>query len=149
MLESVLMATESIITYRRRYRSQAHVETVLDLLLVDDENPRSLMAQLNRLNAEIAEFPRRSKNQRTAEERLALEAFTMLRIADTASLAAPSTADTTRRLALDDLLASMSTLLAHTADAIDSTNFTHLEPRRLFVADQPDDLGRALSGEMP
>ena len=33
VLESVLVATESIITYRRRYRSRAQVETALDLLL--------------------------------------------------------------------------------------------------------------------
>ena len=42
LLESVLISAESIITYRRRYRSQAQLETVLDLLLLDPDNPRSL-----------------------------------------------------------------------------------------------------------
>ena len=49
LLESVLTAAESIITYRRRYRSQAQLETVLDLLLLDADNPRSLAYQLDRL----------------------------------------------------------------------------------------------------
>ncbi len=49
LLESVLTAAESIITYRRRYRSQAQIETVLDLVLLDAANPRSLAFQLDRL----------------------------------------------------------------------------------------------------
>src|SRR5207253_9081740 len=34
LLESVLTTAESIITYRRRYRSHAHLATMLDLLLL-------------------------------------------------------------------------------------------------------------------
>ncbi len=49
LLESVLTAAESIITYRRRYRSRAQLETVLELLLLDAGNPRSLAYQLERL----------------------------------------------------------------------------------------------------
>ena len=39
LLESVLVSTESIITYRRRYRSRAQVATLLDLLVADEGNP--------------------------------------------------------------------------------------------------------------
>lgn len=49
LLESVLVTCESIITYRRRYRSRAQLATVLDLLLRDPTNPRSLRWQLDRL----------------------------------------------------------------------------------------------------
>ena len=38
-LESMLTAAESIITYRRRYRSQAQIETVLDLLRAGPRQP--------------------------------------------------------------------------------------------------------------
>ncbi len=57
LFESVLTAAESIITYRRRYRSQAQLETVLDLLLLDADNPRSVAFQLDRLNDNLATLP--------------------------------------------------------------------------------------------
>lgn len=49
LLESVLVTCESVITYRRRYRSRAQLATVLELLLLDHANPRSLQWQLDRL----------------------------------------------------------------------------------------------------
>ena len=57
LLESVLTATECILTYRRRYRSQAQLETVLDLLLLDPANPRSLAFQVEALAGDIRELP--------------------------------------------------------------------------------------------
>src|SRR6201999_3066564 len=51
--ESVLTSAESIITYRRRYQSRAQLETVLDLMLIDPGNPRSLGFQLDRLSEDL------------------------------------------------------------------------------------------------
>ena len=58
LLESVLAAAESLITYRRRYRSELHFPTALELLLLDEANPRSLLYQLKRLEAHIRVLPR-------------------------------------------------------------------------------------------
>jgi uncharacterized alpha-E superfamily protein len=149
MLESVLIASDSIITYRRRYRSEARVETVLDLLLLEEDNPRSLAYQLSRLSEDVDELPRPRARRRSNEERLVLEASTMLAIAETPTLAEPSTSDPDRRLALDDLLTSMQTLLGHAATAIDESHFTHLHRPRLVVAGQPGSLGDTLAGVMP
>ena len=57
VLESVLLSAESIITYRRRYRSQAQLQTLLDLLLLDAGNPRSLAYQLERLTEDLDALP--------------------------------------------------------------------------------------------
>ncbi|MEZ5279338.1 MAG: alpha-E domain-containing protein [Acidimicrobiales bacterium] len=54
ILESLLTVGESIITYRRRYRSRAAVSTVLDLLLTDAGNPRSLRFQVDHLARALA-----------------------------------------------------------------------------------------------
>ena len=64
MMEAVLISTENVITYRRRYRSYMELETVLDLLLLDDRNPRSLLYQLDRLQEHIALLPRESQKYR-------------------------------------------------------------------------------------
>jgi uncharacterized circularly permuted ATP-grasp superfamily protein/uncharacterized alpha-E superfamily protein len=49
VIESVLVAAESIITHRRRYPAQAGLDTVIELLVVDPGNPRSVAFQLDRI----------------------------------------------------------------------------------------------------
>ncbi|HEX2808231.1 MAG TPA: circularly permuted type 2 ATP-grasp protein [Kineosporiaceae bacterium] len=58
LLESVLIAGESIITHRRRQQGRAQLRTVLDLLITDRENPRSLGHQLERLADDLRHLPR-------------------------------------------------------------------------------------------
>ena len=136
VMESVLTTAESIITYRRRYRSQAQVETMLDLLLLDPGNPRSLAHQLDRLRDDVEQLPRSDAdpsvsgaNDRLAPvERLVLETSTRLRLVDTAALAAPNPVG--ERPELDAFLERISVLLRRCAEAIDSTHFTHLLPQR-------------------
>ncbi len=49
VLEPMLEIADSIMTYRRRYFAQPQLPGVLDLLLADDTNPRSLAFQVNAL----------------------------------------------------------------------------------------------------
>jgi uncharacterized alpha-E superfamily protein len=129
LLESVLTTAESIITYRRRYRSQAQLETVLDLLVLDDQNPRSLVYQFDRLAESLADLPGTSRRDRLdPAQRLVLEASTALRLADTSQLATASPDG--MRQSLDSFLARIIELLCMTADAIDATHFAHLLPQR-------------------
>ncbi len=58
LLEGFLNAWESLITYRRRYRSDMQLDQVLRLLVADDSNPRSLAFQAERLSRLIDELPR-------------------------------------------------------------------------------------------
>ena len=51
VLESLLEAADSAITYRRRYLPSLHAAAVLDLLLADETNPRSVVFQLARARA--------------------------------------------------------------------------------------------------
>jgi uncharacterized alpha-E superfamily protein len=54
LADAVLSANESLVAYRRRYRSDVDLQAVLDLLLRDDANPRSLAYQLDRLREHAA-----------------------------------------------------------------------------------------------
>jgi uncharacterized alpha-E superfamily protein len=54
LAEAVLAANESLVAYRRRYRSDVDLDAVLDLLLRDDSNPRGLAFQLDRLREHVA-----------------------------------------------------------------------------------------------
>jgi uncharacterized alpha-E superfamily protein len=57
VLEPLLEIADSSMTYRRRYYAQAQFTPVLDLLLGDDTNPRSLAFQLNALADHIDHLP--------------------------------------------------------------------------------------------
>jgi uncharacterized alpha-E superfamily protein len=133
LLESVLVAAESIITYRRRYRSQAQPETVLDLLLLAPENPRSLRFQVQRLAEEVGVLPFASARGRMSDVGLEIvELGERLRTADTVGLARVGTDPTAerRRAELTGFLDEVTASLSRAADAINVAHFTHLLPQR-------------------
>jgi uncharacterized alpha-E superfamily protein len=127
VLESALTAAESIMTYRRRYRSRAQLETLLDLLLLDEGNPRSLAFGLDRLTDDLDALPVGAERRLREEQRLVLEASTALRIADTAALAKQD--ESGHRPSLDAFLTQLLDKLLEAADAIDRAHFVHLLPR--------------------
>jgi uncharacterized alpha-E superfamily protein len=57
LYETVLTALESLVEYRRRHRSDVALDAVLELILVDDANPRSLAFQLDRITEDLAGLP--------------------------------------------------------------------------------------------
>ena len=59
LFDYVLAASESLVAYRRRYRSDAVLDALVDLLLLDDANPRALAFQLDQLRSQLALLPAR------------------------------------------------------------------------------------------
>lgn len=95
LLESLLATTQSVLTYRRRYAGRLEVSPLLQLLLVEPDNPRSLGFQLARTAAQLRSLPGAtgaSPAERTVEELIA-----RVRRLDTAALATRLTARATRR----------------------------------------------------
>jgi uncharacterized circularly permuted ATP-grasp superfamily protein/uncharacterized alpha-E superfamily protein len=132
MLEATLASNESLMTYRRRYRSYLQLSTVLELLLFDDTNPRSLIYQLNRMQEHVEHLPRQDTTKHITElERLVLEASTQLRLNDVTVLAQADPEQLTHQ-ALDQLLSRLSHLICQVSDVITSTYFTApLAPHQL------------------
>ncbi|MEX1105274.1 MAG: circularly permuted type 2 ATP-grasp protein [Ilumatobacteraceae bacterium] len=54
LAETLLSVNESLVAYRRRYRSDVELGAVIELLVHDDANPRSLAFQLDRLREHMA-----------------------------------------------------------------------------------------------
>ncbi len=57
LLEAILEVADSGMTYRRRYLANLQVAPVLDLLLIDETNPRSVIFQLRALVEHLAALP--------------------------------------------------------------------------------------------
>ena len=54
LTELCLQINESLVAYRRHYRSDVELTAVLELLVHDDSNPRGLAFQLDRIREHIA-----------------------------------------------------------------------------------------------
>jgi uncharacterized circularly permuted ATP-grasp superfamily protein/uncharacterized alpha-E superfamily protein len=131
LMESVLSVAESIITYRRRYHSHAQLETFLDLMLLDPDNPRSLAYQLERLTEDLAALPKEPGRRMSDAEKPVLEASTALQLADTAQLA--STWRNGERFELAIFLQTMIQRLQQSADGLEALYFAHPVGQRSFL----------------
>ncbi|MDE0803040.1 MAG: alpha-E domain-containing protein, partial [Acidimicrobiales bacterium] len=137
LFESVLDAGESIITYRRRYRSHAQIETLLDLLVADPGNPRSLRHQVDRLSQDVTLLPGGNvPGSPTREEKLVLELSTGLRVLDTGAVSTVD--DEERRPDLDTFLDEVDRALAQISDALQARNFIQLLPQRQMAGHSED-----------
>jgi uncharacterized circularly permuted ATP-grasp superfamily protein/uncharacterized alpha-E superfamily protein len=86
--QSVLMSNEGLVNYRYKYRRPLQNLLVIDLLLFDPNNPRSLTYQVVRLKSYLQNLPKNNGGKSLTEyERLILEADTMLKLADKKELA--------------------------------------------------------------
>lgn len=87
-LESLLAASDSLVTHRRRYRVEPTPESVLELLLVDENNPRSLLYQLVRLEEQVENLPAREEAGKAlpAETKLLLRRIWDLRLGELGEL---------------------------------------------------------------
>ncbi|WP_298944609.1 circularly permuted type 2 ATP-grasp protein [uncultured Microbacterium sp.] len=129
VLEAVLTASESIVTHRRRYRGSMRVADVLDLLLSDQDNPRSVAFGLAALRTHLAAMP--ASTGSTRAERLLDHLETQLQSADLAELA---TVTSGRREHLSVFLREISAQLAQLSDAIGHLHFES-GPPALSIAD--------------
>jgi uncharacterized circularly permuted ATP-grasp superfamily protein/uncharacterized alpha-E superfamily protein len=88
--QSVLMSNEGLVNYRYKYRRPLQNLLVIDLLLFDPNNPRSLTYQVVRLKAYLNNLPKNRDVQSTTEyERLIFEADSLLKLANKNELATP------------------------------------------------------------
>lgn len=118
--DSVLVACESSVIYRRRNLGQASIAAVAELLLFDSGNPRSLAYQLDRLRSNLRSLPGASGSSRP--ERLVEEISKRLRRLDPEDL---EHADGTGlRTELDALLAGMFSGLRELSDVITATQLS-------------------------
>ncbi|HEX5332275.1 MAG TPA: circularly permuted type 2 ATP-grasp protein [Cellulomonas sp.] len=128
VIESVLITHESVLTYRRRNQGPASVAGVLDLLLVDPSNPRSLAFQLDRLRDDLADVPTALRAP-DLRDRLLQDVTDVLTELDPVAVAALVT-DDGRRRHLAETLDSMRWRLRALADEIALVHFAQPVPSR-------------------
>jgi uncharacterized circularly permuted ATP-grasp superfamily protein/uncharacterized alpha-E superfamily protein len=78
VLGPLLEMCDSAMTYRRRYHARAQLAPVLDLLIADEINPRSLTWQLNQLTRHASKLPRDGREGNQGEEKRQVDAMLSL-----------------------------------------------------------------------
>lgn len=127
LLETTLLAGEALMTFRRRYQRSTNLEDALDLMLLDPANPRSLLFQLQQLEAHLASLPSDDEGARlSAAQRRLLEASSRLRLADLETLARVPQGQFLRT-DLDELLAGIQRSVSDVAESVHRQFFAPTE----------------------
>lgn len=139
VLDAVLEVADCSITYRVRYLNNLQLAAVLDLLITDETNPRSLASQLVQLGEHVDNLPRDSNLPLIGEEqRMCLSALTSVRMLTAEKLSRMHIPDD--RKAFDRMLGRIASQLPKLSDVISSKYLIHAgltQQLTEFRKDQP------------
>ncbi len=126
---NVLEVADSAMTYRSRYQTSLEVPLVLDLLLADEANPRSLAFQLDQLESRFRGLPRAPRRDLSdLRDHLRSEPLDALVEVVQAPDAPP------RRASLHALLSTCASALPALADVLNHAYLVHAVARRQRTA---------------
>jgi uncharacterized circularly permuted ATP-grasp superfamily protein/uncharacterized alpha-E superfamily protein len=125
-MEALLEIADSLLTYRARYLSALQVAPVVDLLLTDGSNPRSLAFQVDAIMRHLRDLPRLGDAVRSRAERSMIMLHSNLLTADVA-LACSGDGN-----GLRELLEDSHRLLWQFSDEVTQTWFSHAESSKVL-----------------
>lgn len=126
----VLDVSDSTLTHRTRYRSSPSLETVLDLLLLDPSNPRSVVYQINEMLTHLSALPMESPDAELSAGRRALITLqNELMLADVSGLAQTVTRGG-KRHRLERLLRHCEATTNRVSSFLSQTYFAHTKRER-------------------
>ena len=130
VLERLLAVQMSLRTFRWRYPSGMGEAAVLDLLLLDETNPRSVAFQLAAMESISQKLPN-PNTVRSREDRLVLEALSLLRLTDPGLLAEDS--EDLHAIALEGLVGRINRLLREFSETLHTNYLSRVEVPRIVV----------------
>lgn len=128
LMEMVLACNESLITYRYLYRSTIQLPEVLNLLLVYENNPKSVAFLINEVEEHLAHLPANHTDEGSlgpARKKL-LEALTMVRLCDVHQLVTAHKKDHSKK-ELSNFLNRLISILKQASTIIYETYFSHTQ----------------------
>ncbi|UAY51306.1 circularly permuted type 2 ATP-grasp protein [Ferruginibacter albus] len=134
--EAFLVSNESLVSYRYKYKAHIQLPLVLELMLFDANNPRSLAYQLERLHVSIYSLPDKVEEGDLAEhKKLLLELQELMEMAHKAQLTSIE-ANKKKYKRLEAFLTEAGDLLQTINNAISKRYFKHQQKQQqLFLAE--------------
>jgi len=127
-MEVLLEVGDSLLTYRARYLSQLQLAPVVDLLLTDDSNPRSVLFQASELVRHVSLLPRPEDVVRNSAERRAIALSSSLMTLDVMRICAGNGEE------LRSALEAASELFWQFSDDVEQVWFSHTSPSHALAA---------------
>lgn len=132
VLEAVLEVSDSLMTYRRRYLSSLQPAPVLDLLIADETNPRSLAFQLVALEEHVKHLPKdREYPSLSPEQRLIIAVCANVRLLEIDTLAMDVNGT---REHLDEMAARVERDMLALAELVTRGYLSHVQPSRQLAS---------------
>jgi uncharacterized alpha-E superfamily protein len=130
-LDLLLELADSKMTYRGRYHSQPQMTRVLDLVLADDTNPRSVLFQAVSIDWHLKELPQFAVDGMLAsDQRLARQLISDLELADMQAVA-ESVSRSGTRARLERLSRRIESAILELSNLITHRFFSHSRPTRV------------------
>jgi uncharacterized alpha-E superfamily protein len=124
-LRLLLELGDSTITYRTRYMAAIQPAPVVDLVLCDETNPRSVAFQLRAVSDHLDALPQRAARPLSLpEQKIARGALSAIELFDVERLS--SIVDREAMATLDELMAATSARLSDLSEAITRAYFSHV-----------------------
>jgi len=131
MLNLLLELVDSTMTYRTRYLASPQLPAVLDLVLADETNPRSVLFQLDTLERHFDALPREyDETILTPAQRILTGLRTDLQLANPSQLSRDRTKSGVRTR-LDRLMRRVAGLAGEMSDQIAGSYFSHSAARQV------------------
>ena len=128
-VELLLDAADSTITYRSRYLTSVQADLAIDLLLIDEANPRSVAFQLERLREHVKRLPEGpNPARRSPEVRSVTDALATVQLAQLEDLAG---IENGRRPGLNALLDRLGEDLSGLSEHLTRDYLTHAVSRQI------------------
>ncbi len=135
-LDLLLDLADSTMTYLGRYHSAPQLARVLDLLLVDESNPRSIAFQVHSIGQHLDALSLASRDALLSpEKRITTELLSRLRLTDVIEASETMSRFGTRIL-IDRLTRDAERGVDELSDHITRKYFSHSAPRRVVVGDR-------------
>jgi uncharacterized alpha-E superfamily protein len=131
LVEALLSSSESLMAQRRRFRYSNKLHSALDLLVLDEQHPRSLAYQFERMQKRVAILPHSSGRRQewsgerySPIERQVIEGATLIKLASITHLA-DSGKNNAEREGLKALLQRVRGLMWQLSLDLSDTYFSH------------------------
>jgi uncharacterized circularly permuted ATP-grasp superfamily protein/uncharacterized alpha-E superfamily protein len=126
LLDAILEIADSSLTYRRRYFTHLDAAAVVDLLVADEGNPRSIAYQVAAIESHLSCLPGQTGHpQSRPQNQLILKLRTTLRLADLSSLCRQI--EKGSRAGLTGLMNEVVKDLQQVAECVSQVYFSHAE----------------------
>ncbi len=130
-LQVLLDVEDSHVIYRHRYSMEPHPQSVMEMIVQDASNPRSIATQLMVLHEHVSALAKSQKSENSKLEQLIMEGLRQLRLAQLNPIENKSDVETVQSV-FRQLLYDLVSMLHQFSDALSDSYLRPLElPRQL------------------